>query len=135
MITVGGDDRITKVGGVLRSWKLDELPQLWNVLVGDMSIVGPRPEVPDYVATYSPEIRQLIFSVRPGITDPSSIRMRDESAILAKETDPEAYYRERLLPEKLRLSGEYILRRSVASDVGIVVKTIIGILRTPSSPR
>lgn len=131
-ITVGSDPRILRLGKILRKWKLDELPQLWNVLVGDMSIVGPRPEVPKYVALYTPEERRIILSVRPGITDPSSIRMRDESTILAGQANPERYYVETILPAKVRISREYIASRTVVSDLGLILKTMVAIFR--SSP-
>lgn len=122
-ITVGGDPRITRVGGVLRRWKLDELPQLIDVLAGSMSLVGPRPEVPEYVALYPEDLRRVVLSVRPGITDPASIRFRDENALLAGAADPEACYRERILPEKLRLQAEYVRGRSFAGDLRILFQT------------
>ncbi|HYD48811.1 MAG TPA: sugar transferase [Terriglobales bacterium] len=123
-ITVGRDPRITRVGALLRKWKLDELPQLWNVVTGDMSLVGPRPEVPKYVAIYPSDQRDLILSVRPGITDPCSVHLRDESDLLSQADDPENFYVGVLLPEKLRMSGDYVRNRSFVSDVGIIVKTI-----------
>jgi len=127
-ITIGRDPRITPVGAFLRKWKLDELPQLWNVVLGDMSLVGPRPEVPRYVDTYPPAMRDLVLSVRPGITDPCSIRLRNESEILAKADDPERFYVETLLHQKLRISGEYVRNQSLLSDIRILMHTIFAVL-------
>jgi lipopolysaccharide/colanic/teichoic acid biosynthesis glycosyltransferase len=126
-ITVGQDPRITRAGVFLRKWKLDELPQLWNVVIGHMSLVGPRPEVPKYVEMYPVAMRDLVLSVRPGITDPCSIYLRDESAILAQAEDPDRFYVETLIPEKLRISGEYVKKRSFVSDIGIIVQTITSV--------
>jgi len=123
-ITVGADPRITPVGALLRAHKLDELPQLVNVLRGDMSLVGPRPEVPRYVALYPPEIKAIVLSVRPGITDPTSLTYRDESTLLGEAADPEQYYREILLPEKLRSYVDYVRNRSFGHDVRIIFTTI-----------
>jgi lipopolysaccharide/colanic/teichoic acid biosynthesis glycosyltransferase len=128
-ITIGADPRITRVGAFLRRWKLDELPQLWNVLIGDMSLVGPRPEVPEYVAIYPQPTRDLILSVRPGITDPCSISFRNESEILATADDPERFYIEKLLPQKLKISMDYVNSQSLLSDIIIVFKTIFAVLR------
>lgn len=127
-ITVGRDERITKTGAFLRHWKLDELPQLWNVVVGDMSLVGPRPEVPKYVALYPDRIRQIVLSVRPGITDPCSIFLRNESALLAAQDDPERFYVETLLPRKLQISSDYVANISFFSDLRIVMSTISTVL-------
>jgi lipopolysaccharide/colanic/teichoic acid biosynthesis glycosyltransferase len=124
-ITIGRDLRITGTGAFLRKWKLDELPQLWNVVTGEMSLVGPRPEVPHYVAVYPSDMRELVLSVRPGITDPCSIYLRNESEILAAAEDPERFYVETLLPEKLRISGEYVKNRTLASDIGIILQTLL----------
>jgi lipopolysaccharide/colanic/teichoic acid biosynthesis glycosyltransferase len=123
-ITIGRDPRITPAGAFLRKWKLDELPQLWNVVRGDMSLVGPRPEVPKYVALYPAADRALVLSVRPGITDPCSIYLRNESEILAEAEDPERFYVETLLPEKLRISGQYVRSQSLPSDIGIILQTL-----------
>jgi lipopolysaccharide/colanic/teichoic acid biosynthesis glycosyltransferase len=123
-ITVAGDDRITPIGKFLRRFKLDELPQLWNVLRGDMSLVGPRPEVPLYVAHYTPEQR-IVLSVRPGITDPSSLVYRREEDILATASDPEKFYRTRILPDKLARSNAYLQNITFYGDVRIIFKTII----------
>jgi len=122
-ITVAGDDRITPVGRFLRRFKLDELPQLLNVLRGDMSMVGPRPEVPVYVAHYTPEQR-VVLSVRPGITDPSSLVYRREEEILAAASDPEEFYRTCILPDKLARSGAYLQNVTFYGDVRIIWKTL-----------
>jgi lipopolysaccharide/colanic/teichoic acid biosynthesis glycosyltransferase len=121
-ITAGGDSRITGVGKILRKFKLDELPQLWNVVRGDMSLVGPRPEVSQFVDMGDP-IWRSVLSVRPGITDPASIAFRNEEAILAKAADPIAFYRSSVLPAKLAMNLEYIAKRNVWSDVRIVLQT------------
>jgi len=122
-ITVAGDERITPVGRLLRRFKLDELPQLLNVLRGDMSIVGPRPEVPAYVERYTPEQR-MVLSVRPGITDPSSLVYRREEEILAAASDPEHFYRTCILPDKIARSGAYLQNVTFCSDVRIIWKTL-----------
>ncbi len=119
----GDRDRITPVGRILRRTKFDEIPQLWNVLRGEMSLVGPRPEVPSYVALYTEEQRRCL-RVRPGITDPASIRFRDEEKILASQPDPDAYYRSTILPEKLRMNLEYLQKRTAWSDLGVLIRTI-----------
>ncbi len=127
-----GDPRVTRLGNLLRKSKLDELPQLWNVLTGEMSLVGPRPEVEEYVRTYSPEER-LILGVRPGITDWASIWDRDESVVLAQSPDPDCTYRDVILPEKKRLQLEYVRGRSFASDLSILFATLkILLFRSPS---
>ena len=126
-ITVGADARITRVGRLIRQWKLDELVQLIDVLRGDMSLVGPRPEVPRYVAMYPDDARDEILSVRPGITDLASIQFRNESTILAQSTDPERAYQEVILPEKLRLQQQYVRTRSFAGDLAILFNTAAAI--------
>jgi lipopolysaccharide/colanic/teichoic acid biosynthesis glycosyltransferase len=122
-ITSGGDNRITKVGRILRKFKIDELPQLYNVLKGDMSLVGPRPEVIRYVEWYK-EDYERILSVRPGITDISSMTFRNEESILQGVDDPERYYVHVLLPEKMRLAREYIQKVSFFYDVKLIFKTL-----------
>jgi lipopolysaccharide/colanic/teichoic acid biosynthesis glycosyltransferase len=128
-ITVGADPRITRVGRFLRASKLDELPQLWDVLRGAMSLVGPRPEVPRYVAHYPPEMRELLLSVRPGITDLASLEYRDESAVLARADDPERAYVEQVLPAKLALSARYVREASLGRDLRLILSTLAALLR------
>lgn len=128
-ITVSGDSRVTRVGRFLRATKLDELPQFWNVLIGDMSLVGPRPEVPEYVEMFRTRY-QHILNVRPGITDIASIRFRDEEKLLAQSPEPLREYVERVLPVKLDLADEYLLKRSLRLDLVILVKTLLVVLRT-----
>lgn len=127
-LTVSGDPRVTRVGVYLRASKIDELPQLINVLLGDMSLVGPRPEVPRYVALYTPEQRRVL-RVRPGITDPASILYRDEAAVLARADDPERAYIDEVLPHKLEINLAYLERRSLASDVGVILSTVWRLVR------
>lgn len=123
-LTIGGrDPRITGVGYFLRKTKLDELPQLWNVLVGDMSVVGPRPEVPRYVALYTPEQR-AVLSVRPGITGMASLDYIDENELLAKASDPEKAYIEEVMPAKLALDLRYVREHNAALDLRIIAVTI-----------
>ncbi len=122
-LTVGADARITNAGRALRSSKLDELPQLWNVLKGEMSLVGPRPEVPKYVAQYS-EGQLKVLNVQPGITDFASIEYRDENELLASAKDPEKKYLEEILPQKLELSMKYVNRRNAANYFRIIWLTI-----------
>ncbi len=128
-ITVGADRRITRVGGFLRASKLDELPQLIDVWLGDMSLVGPRPEVPRYVAHYPAELREKVLSVRPGITDIASIEYRDESAVLARAADPEHAYIHEVLPHKLALAARYVDQASVWLDVRLIWRTLVAIVR------
>lgn len=128
-LTTAGDSRITPVGRVLRAAKIDELPQLVNVLRGEMSLVGPRPEDPRYVALYTPEQRRVL-AVRPGITSVASIAYRHEAALLAGE-DWERVYMERVLPSKLAMELEYLSRRSVLSDLGVIVRTLAALVAPP----
>ena len=127
-ITVGKDSRITKVGDFLRKYKLDEIPQLINVLIGDMSLVGPRPEVPKYVALYTEEQREIL-KVRAGITDYASIEFSNENDILANETDPEKAYIEKIMPRKIELNKKYLSEISVMTDIKIILLTIKKILK------
>lgn len=127
-VTSAGDSRITRVGTVLRRTKLDELPQLLNVLRGDMSLVGPRPEVERYVRMF-PEAYQRILSVRPGITDFAAIEYRDEERILAASGDPERAYIEQVLPAKIALYDKYLAERSLMTDLSLVARTILAVLR------
>lgn len=127
-LTIGsGDSRITRVGKILRKYKLDELPQLWNVLIGDMSFVGPRPEVPEYVEMYTPEQRKVL-SVRPGITDEASLAYINESDLLAKSENPRESYINEIMPEKIRMNLAYLERRSFLTDLGVILRTIAVIL-------
>ncbi len=129
-ITVGADDRITRSGHFIRAYKLDELPQLINVLLGDMSIVGPRPEVPRYVALYPADVRAEVLSVRPGITDLASVQYRSESTLLAQSSHPEQTYVDTILPAKLALCRQYVRERSFWLDLRIIGMTL-GILLKP----
>lgn len=128
-ITVGADRRITRVGHFLRASKLDELAQLIDVWQGTMSLVGPRPEVPRYVAHYPAGLRDKILSVRPGITDIASIEYRDESTVLARAADPEHAYIHEVLPHKLALAAAYVDQASVWLDVRLIFRTIAAIVR------
>ena len=123
-LTVGLDARITRVGAFLRRTKLDELAQLIDVLEGTMSLVGPRPEVPRYVALYPAGLREKVLSVRPGITDFASIEYRDESTLLARSTDPERTYREVVLPAKLALQARYVDEAGVLTDLRLILRTL-----------
>jgi lipopolysaccharide/colanic/teichoic acid biosynthesis glycosyltransferase len=124
LVTARGDDRITPVGCLLRKTKLDELPQLWNVLRGDMSLVGPRPEVPRYVDLENPLWIETL-RVRPGITDPVTLMLRDEESLLARVVgDPERHYREELQPAKLRAYVAYLRSRSWRTDVKVLYRTV-----------
>ncbi len=123
LVTFGADPRITKVGRILRATKIDELPQLINVLVGDMSLVGPRPEVRKYVEMFREDYAEVL-RVRPGITDPASIKYRDEAEILGRAEDPEREYILRVLPEKIRLGKEYAKNPSLWLDFMIILKTL-----------
>ncbi|MGA3294954.1 MAG: sugar transferase [Candidatus Acidiferrales bacterium] len=122
-ITARGDARITRVGRVLRKFKLDELPQLWNVIRGEMSLVGPRPEVPQFVDRSQP-VWCAVLRVRPGITDPASITYRNEEELLAKASNPTDYYRETVLPAKLALNVEYLEKRSFWLDLKVIAQTV-----------
>lgn len=123
-VTVAGDDRVTRVGKVLRRTKLDELPQLFNVLRGEMSLVGPRPEVPAYVADWPEDARRVVLSVRPGITDPASLEHFDEEAVLASYDDPLHAYRSVVTPRKLEMYQRYVESQSLLSDIRIIVATV-----------
>ncbi len=123
-LTVGADARITRIGAFLRAHRLDELPQLIDVLVGDMSLVGPRPEVPRYVAHYPPALREVVLSVRPGISDPASLQFRHEAAQLAAAADPEREYIEVILPAKLACAARYAQTASLWTDVGVVLRSL-----------
>jgi lipopolysaccharide/colanic/teichoic acid biosynthesis glycosyltransferase len=126
-ITVGGDKRITRVGKFLRKYKIDELPQVINVLTGDMSFVGPRPEVPKYVDLFKNEYDKLL-SIRPGITDYASFKYSNEERLLSSSEDWEEAYINKVLPEKIKLSSYYIdNRKNILTDLNLIIKTIIKI--------
>jgi len=127
-VTAGGDARITPVGRFMREWKLDELPQFLNVLRGEMSLVGPRPEVPRYVAYYTPEQRQVL-TVRPGITGITQLEYRNEEELLKGRDDVEEYYIQEIMPAKLRLDLQYVQTRTLLRDLGILVRTVWAVLR------
>lgn len=128
-ITVGADVRVTRVGQWLRKYKLDELPQLLDVWLGHMSLVGPRPEVPRYVAFYPADLRDVVLSVRPGITDRASIEFKDENEILGRATDPHMAYVGEVLPIKLRYYVEYIQTRTLLGDIKLIFRTFKALLR------
>ncbi len=129
LLTIGNmDSRITRIGLWLRKYKLDELPQLFNVFLGDMSLVGPRPEVRKYVDLYSSE-QKKVLSVKPGITDNASIEYADENELLSKQADPEKFYISKVMPAKLKINLEYISNQSVAEDFRIIIKTFLRIFR------
>lgn len=128
-ITVGVDPRVTKVGRFLRRYKFDELPQLIDVLLGDMSLVGPRPEVLRYVACYPQEMKELVLSVRPGITDLASIEFKDENEILGHAVDPHHAYVTEVLPIKLGYYADYVRNRTMLGDIGIIFLTLRAIAR------
>ncbi len=123
-ITVGGDSRVTRTGKFLRKYKLDELPQLFNVLKGEMSFVGPRPEVREYVHIFKSDYKRLL-RIRPGITDPASIRYSNEEKILAMSDNWEEDYRKKLLPEKIKLSLHYVDNHNVITDLKLIFKTLL----------
>ena len=130
-LTVGDDGRITRAGAFLRRTRIDELPQFFDVLRGAMSLVGPRPEVPRYVAHYPPGLRERALAVRPGITDPASLAFIDEAALLARAADPEREYIEVILPAKLQCAVDYAARASVRTDLGVLWRTLWLLLRQP----
>ncbi|MDR2336135.1 MAG: sugar transferase [Burkholderiaceae bacterium] len=127
-VTAAGDDRLTVAGRVLRRYKLDELPQLIDVLAGNMSLVGPRPEVPRYMAQYPDDVRALILSVRPGITDNAAIAFRDEERMLAEAVDVERTYVQDIMPIKARYYLDYVRQNSVAGDLVILARTFRAIV-------
>ena len=128
LVTIGGrDPRVTKSGYWIRKFKLDELPQLINVFIGDMSLVGPRPEVRHYVDYWTPE-QMHVLDVRPGITDPASIKFRNENELMEKAEDPEKYYIEVIMQEKIKLYLEYVEKHSFFYDLGLIFKTFFVII-------
>ena len=128
-LTLGHDKRITKAGKFLRQYKLDEFPQLFNVLNGTMSLVGPRPEVPRYVACYPPEVRAVVLSVLPGITDWASIYYKEENSLLGRSANPEQAYLETILPVKLKYNLRYVHERSFWNDVRIIFTTLAALVK------
>lgn len=129
LLTVGGrDPRITRIGYFLRKFKIDELPQLINVFMGEMSFVGPRPEVRKYVSLYTKD-QLKVLDVQPGITDQASILYSNENEILSTQDNPDAYYISVIMPNKLKINLSYIKQRSFMKDIGVILKTIFKILR------
>jgi lipopolysaccharide/colanic/teichoic acid biosynthesis glycosyltransferase len=128
-LTVGKDDRITSTGHFLRRYKLDEIPQLWNVLKGEMSIVGPRPELRKYVELYTPE-QKTILNLQPGITDIASIKFRHENELLATADDPEEYYIKEIMPIKIELNKYYIKNRNIGTYFFIIFNTLFSIFKS-----
>lgn len=127
-LTVGADPRVTPVGKFIRAWKLDELPQLINVVKGDMDLVGPRPEVPKYVALYNASQRKVL-EARPGITDPASVQFRNESELMAGHPEPERLYIEEIMPRKLATNLDYLEHRNLATDIGVIFSTLAAVAR------
>lgn len=128
-VTVDADPRITRVGRRLRHYRLDELPQLIDVVRGVMSLVGPRPELPRFVEQYPADLRARVLAVRPGLTDPAALAHLDEAALLAGSADPERDYVERILPAKLRLQASYAERATLRSDIVVLARTLAALLR------
>lgn len=133
-ITVGIDPRITKVGQLLRGARLDELPQLFNILLGEMSVVGPRPEVPRYVAHYTDE-QLSVLNVKPGLTDPATLAYRHEAERLAQSDDPETLYIDEIMPEKLAMNLDYLSRRNTARDLEVFFRTVAAVLSDQSEKK
>lgn len=124
-VSVAGESRITPLGAKLRKYKLDELPELWNVLIGDMSFVGPRPDVPGYADQLRDDDREVL-RLRPGITGPASLKYRDEEEILAKQADPQRYNDEVIFPDKVRINRYYLHNYSFAKDIKMIFCTVLG---------
>jgi lipopolysaccharide/colanic/teichoic acid biosynthesis glycosyltransferase len=125
-VTATNDPRITRLGAFFRRTKIDELPQLWNVLLGDMSLVGPRPDVPGYADSLKGEERELLLSVRPGITGPATLAYRNEEQLLAQQSDPQRYNDEVIFPDKVRMNLEYIRNWRFRDDISYIFQTIFG---------
>ena len=123
-LTVGADARVTRVGRVLRANRLDELPQFFDVLLGSMSVVGPRPDVPRYVQQWPADLRARVLSVRPGMTDPASLTFRDEATLLARAADPEREYMDVILPRKLALAADYADHASLWTDLAVIGRSV-----------
>lgn len=124
-VSVAGESRITPLGAKLRKYKLDELPELWNVLIGDMSFVGPRPDVPGYADKLEGEDR-LILKLRPGITGPASLKYKNEEEILAKVDNPQKYNDEVIYPDKVKINLEYYYHHSLMGDIKLIIQTVCG---------
>jgi lipopolysaccharide/colanic/teichoic acid biosynthesis glycosyltransferase len=124
LVTAQDDVRITPLGRRLRSWKLDELPQLFNVLCGEMSLVGPRPQVPCFVDCFDPRLRRIVLSVRPGMTGPTALYFRREEFLLAGQPDRERFYMSQILPLKLQMDAEYVRTRSLRNDLRVLADTL-----------
>lgn len=124
-VTTANDSRITELGTTLRKYKLDELPQLWNVLIGDMSLVGPRPDVPGYADTLADDQRELL-ALRPGITGPATLKYRDEETLLSEQRDPENYNRHVIWPDKVAINLAYLKNYTFGEDLRIIVQTVLG---------
>lgn len=124
-VSVAGESRITSLGAKLRKYKLDELPELWNVLIGDMSFVGPRPDVPGYADSLQGDDREVL-ELRPGVTGPASLKYRDEEEILAKVDDPQKYNDEVIFPDKVRINRYYLHHHSFRVDIRMIVATVLG---------
>lgn len=123
-VTVSGDQRITSCGKYLRKFKLDELPQLLNIIKGEMSFVGPRPEVNQYVSLYTEEQRKVLHYL-PGITDPASLKYRNESEVLSEQQDPQTYYVNVIMPDKIKLNLAYVRRATLLSDIKLILETVM----------
>ncbi|MGM9826762.1 MAG: sugar transferase [Muribaculaceae bacterium] len=124
-VSVAGESRITPLGAKLRRYKLDELPELWNVLIGDMSFVGPRPDVPGYADLLAGDSREVL-QLRPGITGPASLKYRDEEELLARQTDPQRFNDEVIFPDKVRINRYYLHNYSFVKDIEMIVCTVLG---------
>lgn len=124
-VSVAGESRITPLGAKLRKYKLDELPELWNVLIGDMSFVGPRPDVPGYADQLEGDAREVL-KLRPGITGPASLKYRDEEELLAKQSDPQKYNDEVIFPDKVRINRYYLHHYSFIKDIQMILCTVLG---------
>jgi lipopolysaccharide/colanic/teichoic acid biosynthesis glycosyltransferase len=132
-VTIQGDPRITRIGKFLRNSKLDELPQLWNVFRGDMSFVGPRPEVERFVEQFRPAYEEIL-QLRPGMTDPASIKYRHEAELLGTVPDPQRYYIDVILPDKIRINREYVHSQGLGTDIVIIFRTLGALCRKEESP-
>ncbi len=129
-VTVKGENRITTIGARLRKWKIDELPELWNILVGDMSFVGPRPDMPDYSERLTGEERNIL-TLRPGLTSPASLKYSREEELLADVDDPQKYFDDVIWPDKTRMNLEYVRTRSFLRDIELIILTTQGLLKKP----